>query len=85
MIRPRLDVQALYTAVDVVRMHYDLSWRDLARATGLSPSTFSRMAAGGRPDVDALVAIVAWLRVPLGRFVVPAAEDVPDPGPKETT
>jgi transcriptional regulator with XRE-family HTH domain len=78
MTRPRLDVRALYDAVDVVRVHYDLSWRDLAKVTGLSPSTFSRMAVGGRPDVDALIAITAWLRVPLGRFVVPGDDTDPE-------
>lgn len=66
----KLDVRALYNAIDVVRAHEDLSWRGLAERVGVSPSTFSRMALGGRPDVDALCTLVTWLRVPLDRFVV---------------
>ena len=72
----QLDVGALYGALDVVRAHSDLTWRDLAKATGVSPSTFSRMAAGSRPDVDALCTLIMWLRVPLDRFVVPAPPEV---------
>jgi transcriptional regulator with XRE-family HTH domain len=72
----QLDVAALYTALDVVRAHNDLSWRDLAKVTGCSPSTFSRMAAGGRPDVDTLCTLVTWLRVPLDRFVGAAPPEV---------
>lgn len=70
MSRKQLDVRALYAALDVVRAHGDLTWRDLADRTGISASTFSRMATGHRPDVDALCTLIAWLRVPLDRFVV---------------
>jgi transcriptional regulator with XRE-family HTH domain len=66
----KLDVRALYAALDVVRAHEDLSWRGLAEQVGVSPSTFSRMALGSRPDADALCTLVTWLRVPLDRFVI---------------
>lgn len=80
----RLDVGALYAALDLIRSHGDLSWRDVARETGCSPSTFSRLAEGRRPDADALCTLVAWLRVPLDRFVVdaPPADDLA-PIPRE--
>jgi transcriptional regulator with XRE-family HTH domain len=74
----QLDVRTLYNTLDVVRAHNDMTWRDLAKVTGVSPSTFSRMAAGHRPDVDALCTLIAWLRVPLDRFVVAATEPNPD-------
>jgi transcriptional regulator with XRE-family HTH domain len=70
--RHKLDVPALYAALDLIRAHGDLTWRDVAKATGISPSTFSRLADGHRPDADALCTLVAWLRVPLDRFTVPA-------------
>lgn len=74
MTRKALNVQALYEALDLIRSHTGKSWRELASETGISASTFSRMATGNRPDVDALVTMLAWLRVPVERFVV----DVPD-------
>lgn len=73
--RKQLDVGALYAALDLIRSHGEMSWRDVARQTGCSPSTFSRLAEGKRPDADALCTLVAWLRVPLDRFTIDARED----------
>jgi transcriptional regulator with XRE-family HTH domain len=82
--RQKLDVPALYAALDLIRAHNELSWRDVAKATGISPSTFSRMADGHRPDADALCTLVAWLRVPLDRFTVDAeTADAPSAHPGE--
>lgn len=72
MSTKRLDVAALYAALDVVRAHQDITWRDLAEQTSVSASTFSRMAQGHRPDADALCTLVAWLRLPLDRFTADA-------------
>ena len=74
MKRKQLDVAALYRDLDLIRSHGEMSWRDVARETGCSPSTFSRLAEGKRPDADALCTLVAWLRVPLTRFTVDAAQ-----------
>lgn len=71
----QLCVGALYAALDLIRSHGELSWRDVAKQTGCSPSTFSRLAEGKRPDADALCTLVAWLRVPLDRFTVDAREN----------
>jgi transcriptional regulator with XRE-family HTH domain len=73
--RQQLDARALYAALDVVRAHQQLTWRDIAERTGLSPSTFSRLADGRKPDADGLCMLIAWLRVPLDRFTVPAGEE----------
>jgi transcriptional regulator with XRE-family HTH domain len=57
-----LDTVRLYTAVDTVRLAKDLSWRQVAKETGLSPSTFTRLASGDHaPDADALLALLVWL------------------------
>ena len=47
-----IDVEALYAALDSKRKAARTSWRDVARELDISPSTFSRMAQGRRPDVD---------------------------------
>lgn len=75
MIRKALNVQALYEALDLIRSHTGKSWRQIAAETGISPSTFSRMATGNRPDVDALVTMLAWLRVPVERFTADAPDE----------
>lgn len=65
----RINVRGLYAALDVQRAATGLSWRQLAKQRGLSPSTFTRMANGHRPDVDAFAALVGWLNQPAERFI----------------
>jgi transcriptional regulator with XRE-family HTH domain len=73
MPRSRVDVTALYAALDAARRSKekgDLSWRQLAAEVGVSPSTMTRLANGHRPDVDAFAALVRWLGVPAERFMI---------------
>jgi transcriptional regulator with XRE-family HTH domain len=73
MPRSRVDVSALYAALDAARHSKDkgdLSWRQLAGEVGVSPSTMTRMANGHRPDVDAFAALVRWLGIPAERFMI---------------
>lgn len=71
----QLDVPTLYAALDVARERAGLSWRDVAKETGCSPSTFSRLVTGQRPDADALCTLVVWLGLSLRQFIVPAAPE----------
>ena len=64
-----LDVEALYAGLDARRKSKDLSWRDVAREVGVSPSTLTRMAQGKRPDVDGFAALVDWLGMPADAFL----------------
>lgn len=68
MSRYVLDVEALYAALDQRRASLGLSWRDVAASTGLSPSGFTRMAAGHKPDADGLATLCAWLRIGITPF-----------------
>ena len=65
----RINVPALYAALDAQREAAGLSWRQLAKNLGLSPSTFTRLANKHRPDVDAFAALVAWLGQPAESFI----------------
>lgn len=65
----RINVRALYAALDAQRDAQGMSWRHLAKDRGLSPSTFTRLANGHRPDVDAFAALVGWLGQPAERFI----------------
>ena len=77
MPRTQINVPALYAALDAVREHRKLSWRQLAREVGVSPSTFSRLANRQKPDVDAFLAMVRWLSVPAERFMIDDEERPP--------
>jgi transcriptional regulator with XRE-family HTH domain len=79
MPRTQINVAGLYAALDAVRESQGLSWRQLAREVGVSPSTFSRLANRQKPDVDAFVAMVRWLKVPAERFMI----DDEEPGREE--
>ena len=70
MARAHLDVVALHAALDKERQSRGLSWRSLAKAAGVSPSTLSRMANGHRPDVDAFAALTSWLGVSPETYLV---------------
>jgi transcriptional regulator with XRE-family HTH domain len=56
-----LDVPELYRRLDVRRRERGLTWRQIADRVDVSPSTFSRLADGNRPDADALVSLLVWL------------------------
>lgn len=68
--RSRLDTETLYAALDAQRQGRDLSWRQLAKEVGVSPSTMTRLAQGQRPDIDAFAALVRWLGQPADVFLV---------------
>jgi transcriptional regulator with XRE-family HTH domain len=72
----KFDSTRFYEAVERRREDERLSWRQLATRLSLSPSTFSRLAQGKRPDVDTFVKLLAWLQQPATDFVqeLPSAQ-----------
>lgn len=70
MADTRVDVTALYGALDAARASKKLSWRELARIIGVSASTMSRLAHDQNPDVNAFAKMVRWLNVPAEAFIV---------------
>ena len=76
----RVDVGALHSALWVEKNERGMSWRQLAHECNLSPSTFTRMANGQRPDVDAFAVLVRWLGQPAETFITAGSED-PRPAP----
>jgi transcriptional regulator with XRE-family HTH domain len=65
----RFDSKALYAALDAQREARNLSWREAATEIGVSTSTITRTQNGGRMEVDGMLAMVAWLGVPVETFV----------------
>jgi transcriptional regulator with XRE-family HTH domain len=56
-----LDVEELRRRLDQRRRERGLTWRQIAEQPDVSPSMFSRLADGNRPDADALVSLLVWL------------------------
>ncbi|HEY3631927.1 MAG TPA: helix-turn-helix domain-containing protein [Jatrophihabitantaceae bacterium] len=67
--RATFDRPAFIAAVDAVRTERGLLWRDVARATGVNGSTFTRLRQGRAPDVDTLAAIVGWAGLRVDDFI----------------
>ena len=65
----RFDSKALYAALDAERGLRGMTWTQVAAATGVSAATITRTRAGGRLEVDGMLAMVRWLGVPVETFV----------------
>lgn len=74
MTKAKIDVPGLYAALDAERQARGLSWRSLARETGVSPSLLSRIGDGMRPDADGFVTLVRWLNIPAEAFIIGAGD-----------
>lgn len=63
-----IDVDAMIAALDSERQAKNLSWRQIAKAAGISPSTLTRMQQGKSPDVNTFTALSRWLNIPAEKF-----------------
>ncbi len=70
MSKTRIDVPGLYGALNAAREARGLSWRQLAKEIGVSPSLLSRLGNGDRPDADGFATLVTWLGMPAENFMV---------------
>jgi len=68
LMKTQIDVAGLYAALDATRRSNEISWRGLARDLELSPSLFSRLANGLKPDSDSFATLVSYLRVDADQF-----------------
>ena len=65
-----VNTEDLGRAVRRKRQESGLSLRDVANETGVSASTLSRIENGpGKPDVDNIARLTAWLDVPMERIL----------------
>ncbi len=75
MTRTKIDVRGLYAALDAERNTRGLSWRQLAKEIGVSPSLLSRLGNDQRPDADGFVTLVRWLNMQAEEFMVDVEGD----------
>ena len=76
MAEAHVDVAALHASLDRARVQKGMSWRELARELGLSPSTMSRLQNKKSPDVNAFMTMVRWLNMDAESFLTDKDEDV---------
>lgn len=60
MNKQNFDAQAFYEDLERKVRQDEVSWRQVGAATGVSPSTLTRMAQGRTPDAASLAALAAW-------------------------
>ena len=65
----RFDSKALYVTLDKQRAERGMTWKQVAAEIGVATTTITRTKTGGRLEVDGMLAMVAWLGVPVERFV----------------
>lgn len=70
MATTKVNVAALHSAVNAARESRQLSWRQVAKDIGVSPSLLSRMANGYRPDADGFATLVKWLGMSAESFMM---------------
>ncbi|WP_328814185.1 helix-turn-helix transcriptional regulator [Rhodococcus sp. NBC_00297] len=75
MTRTKIDVRGLYGALDAERTTRGLSWRQLAKEVGVSPSLLSRLGNDLRPDADGFATLVRWLNMPAEQFMIDTDRD----------
>ena len=63
------DAEAYYGALAQIVHAQKISWRQVARETGITPSTLTRMAQGRRPDAASLAVLSAWAGLNPADFV----------------
>lgn len=66
---PGFDVVAFRVALDHTRQARGMLWKDVAAQAGVSASSLTRIAQGGRPDVDGFAALVAWAHLSADDFL----------------
>lgn len=75
MARTKININALQGALDAARDSRGMSWRQLAKEIGVSPSLLSRLNNGYRPDADGFATLVSWLGLPAETFFVDEDKD----------
>ena len=81
MVKTSIDVPTFYAVIDQKRQNQELSWRGLAKQLAITPSTFTRMAQGRRPDSDTFAVLLAWLGMPVEKFLKGRDVGSADPDP----
>ncbi len=65
----RFDTRALYAALDAQRAERGMLWREVAAEIGgVTATSLTRLAHGGRVGFPSVMSIVEWLALPVASF-----------------
>ncbi len=64
----RFHTKKIYAALDAQRREQNLTWAQVGRELGLSASSLTHLAKGGRTSFPAVMRIVGWLGRPAAQF-----------------
>jgi hypothetical protein len=70
--RLRWDLHQLHSALDEQRRDRGLTWADLARELGCTPSRLTNLRTARLADLDLALRITQWLGRPAAAFIHPA-------------
>jgi transcriptional regulator with XRE-family HTH domain len=79
--KTKINVPALFAALDGRRKSENLSWRQLAKEIGVSPSLLSRLGNGNNPDAEGFATLVRWLKLPAETFMKSESNEAPQKQP----
>jgi predicted transcriptional regulator len=63
------DLAMFHMALDLIREERKLTWVQVSDASGVNPSTLTRIGQGKRPDVDGFIRLLAWSGLKAERFI----------------
>jgi transcriptional regulator with XRE-family HTH domain len=76
----QFNAEGFYAALDATRQSRRLTWKQVAKESGVSASTLTRMAQGRHPDVDGLAALCSWAGINAGDFLCKGdGQEEPEP------
>ncbi|HEX7888502.1 MAG TPA: helix-turn-helix domain-containing protein [Ramlibacter sp.] len=78
-MKDMFDADSFYAAIDRTLRERQVNWKQVSTATGVSPTTLTRMSQGRRPDAASLAALSAWAGINPADYV--AGVSPPSDGP----
>jgi transcriptional regulator with XRE-family HTH domain len=69
----RFDAAGFYQALAATVKQRQVTWKEVSKKTGVSPTTLTRMGQGRQPDGQGLASLAAWAGLNAAQFV--AIED----------
>lgn len=76
--------EAFYAALNAVRLSRQMTWKDVAKETGVNASTLTRIGQGANPDVNGLAALLEWANLKAEMFIRGSKNEEPEPLAKIT-
>ena len=68
MANSKFDIEKFRLELDRIRKKRDMTWKEVAKESGVSAPMLSRMKHGRRPDINGLAALIDWSGLHIGAF-----------------